>query len=322
MSEEEQVIAEEVSEEVTDDVTEDGEEVLDNIESEDEEVSDESEEETVEEETDETPEEAKEPEKYVLKAYGKEFEVDADQLKDLAEQGLGAQQKFQQTAQEKKQLLEAMNDIRDPNKYVETLKKMNVPQDEIRKAMEDYLIAQMEQENLSDEQKQALELKRENEALKAEKAQEVKEKEARELAAQQDKWREKYDNDFTEALSSEEIPKTAESIAKMAFYMESALKEGVEISAKDAATLVKEDMANYYKDLAEKASPEQLISIFGEKLGTKLKNYDLSKIKTPEDGNKVTTNTPNPKIKGRKKRLSEGDWKKALDEKFGGDPWA
>ena len=285
----------------------------------DTEDSDESEEEESSEEVTETPEEPAE-ETYKLNVYGKEIEVDKEQLIALAQKGTAADKNFNDTEKQRQELLGVINDLKDPTKLFPLLNKMG---HDTRKITEDYLYEEYQKEKMTDEQKQALDYKTRAEAAERREADGLKEKQSQELLARQEEIREEYDQEFSKALEEVTIPKTKESVAKMAYYMEAGLAEGTQITAKEAATLVQQDMNGYYKELVDKSTPEQLISMFGEGLGKKLSNFDLSKIKSPQDGNKVDVEKTKSTSKGKKKspKRSEAQIKDFLDAKFGGDPY-
>ncbi len=303
------------ADETTEETTEESENVEETEESGEESEGEENKEESGEEDSKET----EEPETVNIKVYGKEIPVTHDQLIRLAQKGMASDQSWKDAETKRQELLSVINEMKDPQKIFPLLEKMG---HNTRKLTEDHILQQYERETMSAEEKALYE--REQRVAAQEKAQAAnKNKQNQEiLAVKEQEALEHYDKEFSEAITEVEIPKTEESIAKMAHYMESSLLNGVEISAKQAALLVRDDMSRHYSELAEKATPEQLIKLFGDKLPKKFKNYDLSKITSPEDKNKVNAKVKpkTPRDKRGHKRTYE-QLKEIWDKDFGGDPW-
>jgi hypothetical protein len=295
------------------DVEEDGEETPESEPGDDEGEDEEGDEEVDTVEKDPEPI----PETYKLKVYGKEIEVDKDQLINLAQKGTAADKNLSQVEQQRKELIQVIEDFKDPTKVIPLLSKLG---HNPRKMMEDYLYEEYKKEEMTPEQKQALEWKQRAEALEAEKQRGETTKKQQEILAQQEAIKGELDASFTKALEGSSIPKTKESVAKMAYYMEAALLEGSEITPEESAALVEQDMKDYYGELIEKATPEQLIGLFGENVVQKVEKYKTSKIKTPEDKNKLEKPVKSGK-KTKKSRKTHVELKKQLDEMFGGDPF-
>ena len=223
-------------------------------------------------------------------------------LIQLAQKGMGADKKFSDASRQRDELIQVIGDLKDPTKLFPLLEKMG---HNTRKITEDFLLAELEKEQMTTEQREVLDLRKKIKNMEDADSLKKTEDEKQEVSVTEAKYRAEFDKQFTEALKDEDIPKTKESVAKMAYYMEAAMNEGTDISARDAASLVKQDMESYYKDMAKNLEPEQLIKLFGEDLPKKFKNFDLSKITTPQDKNKVSEeNKTPPKKKKGKKRLT------------------
>jgi len=279
----------------------------------------ETEEDESEDEKDGTEEVAEAPKKTILKVYGKEIEVDSDKLVALAQKGMAADKQIFDTEKQREELLSVINDMRDPKKLFPILEKLG---HDTRKLTEEYVWEQLEREKMNEDQRRAYEWEKKARALEAKQQQQEAEKQRQIAIAEQEKLSQEYEAEFEKALTEVDIPKDRYSVSKMAYYMESALTEGIEISAKDAALLVQQDIENDYKEKAEKYSPEQLVKLFGDKMIAKLKNYDLSKIKSPEDKNKIKTKVEQKAVpKKRIKKKSYQQLKEELDNLYGGDPF-
>ena len=261
------------------------------------------------------PEEKVESDKEILKVYGQEVAVDKNQLRELAMKGLGADEKFRNADSKNKQLLEVIEDMK--TRPFEILKNLGV---DVRKMTEDYLIKELDKEQMSEEQRKVLEYEAKMKAMEDERNREKEEKEQKELAADVEKYREEYEKEFIQALDEEEIPNNPQTVGRMARYIEEGIKENITITAKQSAKLVKEDLIEEAKQVYSKTDPEKLINYLGPEIVKKLKNYDLSKIKSPEDKsviNKSVKAAPKTRVERGK---TANQLKSELDKLYGGDP--
>jgi len=179
------------------------------------------------EETEAEPEAPVEPETVVLKVNGQDIEVSRDKLVELAQKGIGSEQKFNDAATQRQQLADVINDLKDPSRVLPLLEKMG---HNTRKMAEDLLIKQMEEEAMTAEQRELFDAKKRIKSMEDAQNAQTKEKSNQDALVKQAQLREEYDTTFAKAFEDVDIPKTEESIAKMAFYMEAALDQGQEIN--------------------------------------------------------------------------------------------
>jgi len=309
-------------EETTEDTTEEiQEETVEETETQVEDEQEENSEETVEEEETEEKEEKEEETKeeedlHEYKVYGETRKANLEQLKRLASMAEGANQKFEETKHAQEKMAALYEGLKtDP---FETLQKLGV--DATKKA-EEHLLKLYNLEQMTPEQKKQYELEQENKQLKAEKENQLKEVQTKEQQVLVEKFKEEYDQEFTAALEKSDIPKNPQSVARMARYMEEALNEGFELPAEKAALLVKEDIQNELIEISNKADPEKLIKMFPEEAIKKLKQYDLSKIKSPMDKNTVGEKTNGKLVQRKSTKKTFKEMQEELNSAFGGDPW-
>lgn len=234
----------------------------------------------------------KEEQKYSLKIDGEEQEFTLDQLKNMASKASGADKKFYEASEGRRKLQDVVTNMKDSP--WETLQKLG--HDPVKLA-EDLLYEKYRLKEMSDEEREIYNIRKENEKFKQEK--EMSSRQAKELELQQatESAKEQYDREFTEALHSVDIPKDANSVKRMASYVEEGLRSGVEVTASDAARLVAEDLVNEATTMLSKLEADKLESILGKDVVKKLQNHGLSKIKDPEQGNRASTNKVRKKSK-------------------------
>jgi len=304
-----EVTTDETTEEVIEDITEEVESpeesfdmeaamsnkrVIPTVDEESEE--DETEETEEEDETEEVEiEENVEEELFTLKINGQDQDFTLEQMKLLARKSGAAEERFQEAADGRRQLEDAFKALRtNPFEFME---KMGL---DPKQLTEEYLTGIYELDSMSTEQKEAYNDKQELDKLRKQGEMTRAEQEQALRNTQADKHREQYDIEFTKALETADVPKTPETVSKMARYVKQGIDTGIEITVSDAATLVAEDLFNEEQNIVGKMTPEQIKKKFGADFIKKLKNYDLNKIKDPEQGNKVTKATKTSK-KGKRR---------------------
>jgi hypothetical protein len=319
---EEAVVEEEVAEEET---TEETEEVQDDtVSEEDTDESDEGDAETEDaEDTESTEEEVEEEEPdeeielTIPYSNGQKMKVSKEKLIDIAERGLGADAKFQESNTQAQKLKQVMDELK--TRPFEILQNLGV---DTRKMAEDFLIQKMEEEALNEDQKRALAAERRVKELEAKQVEEDKAKEKKEMAGEVAKLKTQFEQEFISALDEEAIPNTPQTVARMARYMEDAQRyEGIEMTAKQAAGLVKQDIIEETRAIYGNISAEKIEEMLGSAVIKKVKQHDLSKIKSPQDKNKVEKAEAAPIRKKKRGGKTFKQIQEELNIAHGGDPW-
>lgn len=241
-------------------------------------------------------------------------EVDEDEVIKIYRERKGHQRAANKELQEgkaaRKQVEEFITMMRDPDKFFDVAAKLGL---EPRSLTEKYLAKQLEEELLTPEQKAW----REKERKLSEYERREKEAEEAETKKQHDalveKYRADYNTQFVAALQEVNVPKDQDTVAAMAAYIAKYAKAKIEITATEAAKLVKEDLEKKNRIILSNASPEQLIALIGEENANKVRKWDTGRLKSPESNLKTPTEQADPttvKQRGQpKKRMTPSEWR-------------
>ena len=254
----------------------------------------------------ETPEGSNEPSEdttvnksssYRLKYNDSEHDVTAEQALELA-----------QAFADNRSRLEKYDELEKNNQLFESLVE-NLKSNPLalldnlglntRELAQDYLSQMDEYDALSDNEKERLALKQELEAIKAEN--QTREEQEQERIQQEENERfetlvqeqEKFvESSVLDALANNPaLPDTPETVMRMTELLYTALNEGIDIEPEDLVEHVKNDIQTEMSTIASKMSGEELYNMLGEETCAKLREYDLSRVKTPTQFHTTSTQT-------------------------------
>lgn len=245
--------------------------------------------------------------KFKVKINGIEQEVEeAELLRGYGHQS-AANKIFQEGKQQLKQAEEFIAMMRDPDKFFEVAKQLGhdpriLAEQRLVRDLEEDLMDPRDKElrdarnrlkqidDLERIQKEAVENQR-NEALKA-------------------KYSKDYSDQFIQALEATNLPATKAMVSEMAKYIGRSAQIGFEMTASEAASLVKEDILMAHQRLIGDADGEVLIKLLGDNVANKVRKYDMSKVKNPE------ANLSTPENQGIRrepktstKRMTDKEWR-------------
>lgn len=226
----------------------------------------------------ESNDEPAESKTYKLKIDGEEVEATEEQLVRMAQMSAASHKRFQEASsltKNSKLVLEAAK--KDPIGFLNH-PQLGLSKAEIRAALETYLGEQIMYEQMTEEQKRTVDNENELKRLKEEKLErDAKEEQAKKQTAEQH-YQASYEKEFLGALQTVDIPKTPESVSRMASYMSKALSKGIDLTATQAAQLVKEDYGNEFNNLFANMEPDKLAGFIGDKTLTKLQKAQAKKL--------------------------------------------
>jgi hypothetical protein len=154
--------------------------------------------------------------KYKVKVDGKDTEVTEDELIRGYAHATAANRKFQEAAMSRKQAEEFIGMLKtDP---IKVLKDPRLGHD-ARKLAEEFLVAEMQKEMMTPEQKELMESKEKLRAFEDQKKAEEKAKEEAQFEELKTKYTEEISSDIIKALESSHLPKTEHTVKRMAYYM-------------------------------------------------------------------------------------------------------
>lgn len=254
-----------------------------------------------------------------VKIGGEERELTYDELIQLAQKGGGADKKFYEADQYKK---EAESKIRYYQEFIEGLKQdpFSVIQQnpdlkglDVRRAAEEYLAAQLREELMSDEERQSFKEKQELEQLRQWREQVTKQQESAQARAAQDEAMQHYDNLFTKALETAQLPKNPHTIARMAAMTKSLLNEGIEdVTSEELAELIREDYEKEVREYAQFLGAEKIPSLLGDDTVKALRKQFAGAVKNPESANLQALRTKGVK-RPEKQAKTVREWRQELE---------
>lgn len=106
--------------------------------------------------------------------------------------------------------------------------------------------------------------------------QEAMERERERLSAEA---AERYDREISAALEKSDLPKSSYTIKKIAEYMLTAVKDGLDVTAEDVLPLVKEEMHKDLKEMFAVMPDEVIEQLIGKDVFTRVRKKNLQKAK-------------------------------------------
>ena len=251
-----------------------------------------------------------------LKVRGKEIEVDEDKYHAYAQKGAAAEEKWQEAARMRKEAEEFMTKLK--SNPLELLKDPSLGVD-FRKIAEDYIWEQMQEENLSPEDKQRKQEMKELEELRAAKQKQQTDEEEQRFQQEVEHFQQDYDKKLTQALMKSDCPKNTYTVRRIADYMNIDIKAGVERPIEDYIERVEMDYAEDFNSYLDGVPVEKLIKIIGDKRMKKVREHELAKLKSPQPASGHTF-VPGKGMVANKpaKKLSGHDWQQQIMKEMRG----
>lgn len=266
-----------------------------------------------------------------LKVAGQEREWDLaneeESLKAIAK-GLGADELFRKTARDREEMENAIRTVQgggDPKKIDAALRKLGIDPEAFSEAVvwetmqrkareEEWAKDPAAKKRWDDDQ----ELQQRRDADERARQDGLTEKQRQD----QIKFESSYESKITKALDSGKIPKTPESVQRMADELYIAVENGIDLTAEEIVEKVRGDLVNDSKVLFGAMDGEQIIALLGEEIADKIRQADLKKLRSPQ-GNPFPVrsaaknaasqrNEPAPK----EKRVSGSEWRDGLVKGF------
>lgn len=274
-----------------------------------------SDEESTEEEVAEAKQELARRLSLKINGQEKEFDLSSDddleQIKQMAQKGEGADQKFQEAAKIQKQMnaflelmqqdpIRALQELgHDPDKIAETHMQRRI--EEMQKSPE-----QLELEKL---RKQIEDEKKARETLEEEK-----------FRAEQERIQEEYsrklDVEITDALESSELPKSAYVVKRLAENLMIGLEKNPDITVADVLPIVEKQIKGEIQQMFG-AMPEEVVEkILGEDTSNRLRKRRLNKMKKPPQTASQVKSTGNAEIKKAQAEAARNEKPKSAKDFF------
>jgi hypothetical protein len=257
-----------------------------------------------------------------LKVGGREVELEEPEVIRKAQLAEGAEQKFREAAEMRKQAQQFVEALRTNPMAVLTHPELGI---NFRELAEQYLGTELQKELMSPEQRELEELRsfkrQQEEAAQAQAqqqqttAQRKAEMEAVQRAQAQ------YDRDITEVLQKSQLPKSPYTVKRVAEVLMSALEKGYELDVPTAVDMVRERYVQDIQAMVGGLDGESLIKMLGDGVLGKLRKYDLARIKAkiqPEQSTAAPQVTAQPAASGKEQeRLRPQEWIKQMRQRAG-----
>jgi hypothetical protein len=255
----------------------------------------ESEEESEDEESEEEVKEEKQPESKIwkLKVNGEEIDFDASneaRVKQEVQKGLGADAKFQEASQMRRQAESFMNALKNNPESVLTHPSLGI---NFRELAENFLYKQIQQEQMTPEERERATERSELERFRKEEAERKQQVEEQEKAQMRQRYQEEWTNKFQDALATGGVPKTDWTISRMAQYMKQAITKGHQhVQPQDVVEYVKQDWINAQREMFSSLEGDKLMEIVGKETADKIRKANLAQYQKTKQPSKPLTSKP------------------------------
>lgn len=245
-----------------------------------------------------------------LKIKGREIDVDESKYHEYAQKGAAATETWQEAAKMKKDADDFMKRLRENPKSVLADKNLGI---DFRKVAEDYLWEQLQDEQMSPEQKAQRERERRLEILEAQEAEREKSSAEQQRLKEHEHYRNEYDQKIGKALASSGLPRTTGTVRRIAEYMKIDIDNGIDRDPMEYIDSVRSDYMQDIKELLSSVDGDALLKMLGDDAAKKIRTSDLNRLKTttPKEGHTFVPGKGMQKQDAPKK-LSGKDWEREV----------
>lgn len=221
-----------------------------------------------------------------LKIDGEEMELPEDEVIKYAQMGKKANKTMQEAQQEKKRMMR-LNEMarQDPMALLRELNPEFDEDDYVSKKLERQIERNMKSKEEQERDDAIEELRR----YKQKEADQSKAKEDEDFDKLVVESRNRLDKEISEALQSISMKPSKASVKRLASYLLMAKNENLNLSAKDLAPMVKQDMIAEYMEQLELSDDDTFASMMGEKNLTRSQKIALAKLKKAPTNNAPKT---------------------------------
>lgn len=243
-----------------------------------------------------------------LKIKGREIDVDETKYHEYAQKGAAATETWQEAAKMKKDADAFMQRLKENPKAVLADKNLGI---DFRKVAEEYLWEQLQDEQMSPQEKAQREKERRLEILEAEKAKRDEYETEQQRMAEHQHYIQEYDQKISKALASSGLPKTSGTVRRVAEYMKLDIDAGIDRDPIEYIDAVRSDYLADIQELLGSMEGEALIKMLGDESAKKMRMADLKRLKstTPKEGHVFVPGKGMQKADAPKK-LSGKDWER------------
>lgn len=238
-------------------------------------------------------------------------EIDEEEVIKIYKERRQHQQVANKTLHEGKaarqQAEEFVKMLKDPQKFWDVAKKLG---HDPRNLSEKLLVGHIEEEMMDPRERKLKEVEAKLRHLEDLDRQEKEAVEKKRLDGLRSRFADDYTRQFTEALKTTNIPATKGTVAEMAKYIARSAAMGFQMTAAEAAQLVREDILEAQKRLIGDSDGETLIKLLGEDVANKIRKYDTGRLRDPNPPRVAPEDQGKPREKRiPNKRMTPREWR-------------
>jgi|SRR6478672_990245 len=221
-----------------------------------------------------------EEEYFDVKVNGRNVKMTRQEVIDHASMSHAANERFNEAKKTRQEVDKII--ARAKTNPIEALldPSLGLTRDQVRDAVEKWYSKEfIEPETLTAEQRK---MKEYEEKIQQYEQQERQKKEELEREAEEkmtSHQREFLQNQIIEALEKSNLPKTKDTVKRMAFYMRQNLMNGWDAPMEMIISQVKKERLESIRDEVSNSNAEQIIDMFGEDLINKIRQHDLKQLR-------------------------------------------
>lgn len=237
----------------------------------------------------------------------KDREYTEAELLQRFEKADGADRKFQEAAQQRRQVENVLKALKtNPGKVllnkalghnpaavikeiVKEAAEAGIDMKELKQSLSEVMYEWIKEEQLDPKDREIRDLKRKMEREENEKKAAKQAEDERILKELTSKSYKTLDDDITNTLKTSGLPKSTFTVKRVAYYLDQAFKlkqeyeaRGIQVrdpKASDVIALVRKDYDTMFRDLYQSADVETLINLIGDENVNKIRAYDVNKFK-------------------------------------------
>jgi hypothetical protein len=243
-----------------------------------------------------------------LKIKGREIDVDETKYHEYAQKGAASTETWQEAAKMKKDADAFMQRLKENPKAVLADKNLGI---DFRKVAEEYLWEQLQDEQMSPQEKMQRDKERRLEILEAEKAKRDEYETEQQRMAEHQHYIQEFDQKISKALATSGLPKTSGTVRRVAEYMKLDIDAGIDRDPIEYIDAVRADYMADIQELLSSMEGDALLKMLGDESAKKMRTADLKRLKstTPKEGHVFVPGKGMQKADAPKK-LSGKDWER------------
>ena len=218
-------------------------------------------------------------ERFKIKVDGQELEYSREEMTRLAQYGKAGQKAMQEKAELQKHTAQFIKALQDDPKSVLMDEAILGSREKLIEFAQNILSEQLEEEQLSPEQKELREAKSELEKYRKEQKESEEKRKNDEYESQVKEYEDELQIKVQEALEAENLPRKPAILNKMADILLTAHDNKLKVTPRQAAKLAKDELMSDIKGLAEVLDDDQMEQLFGSEVITRMRKASMKRVK-------------------------------------------